>query len=445
MAPLKVLIVGGGIAGPALAYWLSKLDGRCDVTIAERAADLRASGQQIDIRGQGLAVMRRMGIEPAVRARVVDEQGLRLVDDAGRAWAVFPPNKTGEGRQGFSAEFEIMRGDLVRILHGLLPGDGDGDDRCAWRFGTSVDRFEQRGDGVRVFFSDASEADYDLVVGADGQGSRTRRAMLGPGARDPFRFLDLYISYFTLPKTERDENYGTFLLLPGNRVAATRVDNPKTMQVYLAVYDPRGERRDLAEAMRAGDAGRQKQIYADLFRDAGWEVPRLVDGMLHAPEADDFYNQTVGQVRMDRWSKGRVVLLGDAGYCPSPVSGVGTSLALVGSYVLAGEIARHLDQASSGSGASSEDHGRAIDAALESYETVLRPLVEATQKLPWGVPAIAYAETKWGVWLRKIILGLVSTLRINKLFERFSSDDFGGGWVLPDYPELKYENSKGTA
>lgn len=434
MAPLNVLIIGGGITGPALGFWLSQLN--CNITIIERTPDLRASGQQIDIRGQGVTAMRRMGIEAAVREKVVDEQGMKIVDEQGRVKAIFEANKTGKGKQSMTSEFEIMRGDLVRILYGLTRH------KCKYVFGTTVKDFEQSGKGVHVKFSDGKEDDFDLLVGADGQGSRTRRTLLGPDAKDPFQFLNLYMSYFSVPKTEKDENFATVLLLPRNRVVLTRVDNPKTMQVYLGVLDPKAELKELDEAMKAGDLKKQKESYADLFKGAGGETSRLMDGMLNSPLADDFYNQKVGQVKMDKWFKGRVVLLGDAAYCPSPISGIGTSLGLVGAYVLAGELSKHLKQEGTASGnavTSSEDYGPAIDAALASYESIFRPFVEVSSTLPPGGPAILYAETEWGVWLRNFVLGLVSTLRLHKLVERFSSDDFGGKWKLPEYPGLQYE------
>lgn len=429
MAPLKVLIVGGGITGPALAFWLAKLD--CDITIIERAPDLRASGQQIDIRGQGVTCMRRMGLERAVRDKVVDEQGFKLIDSQGCVRAYFEANKTGRGKQSFTSEFEIMRGDLVRIFYDHTK------EKCKYVFGTTVEDFEQLGNGVRVTFSDGKVEEFDLLVGADGQGSRTRRKMLGPNVPEAFKSFGLYLSYFTVPKTEKDENFATALLLTKRRVVSTRVDNPKTMQVYLGIMDPKGEQKDLDEALKAGDMEKQKQIYIDLFKDGGWEIPRLLDGLKNSPFAKDFYSQRVGQVKMDNpWSKGRVVLLGDAAYCPSPVSGVGTSVGIVGPYVLAGEIAKQLQKNKDGS---SGDHGHAIDAALESYESILRPFVDKAQKLPPGVPGIVYAETEWGIWIRYFIFGLFSKLRIAKLMERFSSDDFGGGWKVPEYPELKYE------
>lgn len=429
MAVFKVLIVGGGITGPALAFWLAKLD--CDITIIERAPDLRASGQQIDIRGQGVTCMRRMGMERAVREKVVDEQGFKLIDSQGNVKAYFEANKTGQGKQSFTSEFEIMRGDLVRILYDHTK------EKCKYVFGTTVEDFEQLGNGVRVTFSDGKVEEFDLLVGADGQSSRTRRKMLGPNVAEAFKSFGLYLSYFTVPKTEKDENFATALLLTKRRVVSTRVDNPKTMQVYLGIMDPKGEQKDLDEALKAGDMKKQKQIYIDLFKDGGWEVPRLLDGLKNSSEAKDFYSQRVGQVKMDNpWSKGRVVLLGDAAYCPSPVSGVGTSLGIVGPYILAGEIAKQLHKNKDGSAG---DRGKAIDAALKSYESVLRPFVDKTQKLPPGVPGIVYAETEWGIWIRYLIIGLFSKLRIAKLIERFSSDDFGGGWKVPEYPELKYE------
>ncbi|ROV94090.1 hypothetical protein VMCG_08245 [Cytospora schulzeri] len=415
----KILIVGGGITGPAVAFWLSKLD--YDITIVERAPDLRASGQQIDLRGEGLTVMRWMGLEPAVRAKIVDEQGLQFIDNKGDVKAFFPVNKTGKGKQGATAEFEIMRGDLVRILYDVTK------DKCRYVFGTSIEALDQRGDGVHVRFSDGTEDDFDLVVGADGQSSRTRRITWGPDAKDPFHFLRAYIAYFTVPKTEKDPNAFRWLSLVRRRVVMTRVDNPKTLQVYLCHANP--DCKEFEEALRSGDVKNQKAVWAEKFGDVGWEAPRLLDGMLNSPLADDFYFQKLGQVKMDKWSRGRVVLAGDAAHCPSPLTGKGTSLGLVGAYVLAGEISEHL-----GEGA---DRGQAIDAALLSYDRTLRPCVVEGQKLVWGVPEIVYPETEWGVWLLHFIVGLVATLRITKLFEWLSTDDdFGGDWKLPDYPKL---------
>ena len=159
MAQLKVLIVGGGITGPALAHWLSKVD--CDITIVERAPDLRASGQQIDLRGEGVAVMRKMGIESAVRAKVVQEEGAEFVDKNGRRQAFFGANKTGQGRQSLTSEFEIMRGDLCRIIFDATQG-------AKYIFGNSVATYKDTGSKVEVSFKDGRTDTFDLMVGADG-------------------------------------------------------------------------------------------------------------------------------------------------------------------------------------------------------------------------------------------------------------------------------------
>lgn len=429
MAPFKVLIVGGGITGPALAFWLSKLD-NCDITIVERAPDLRASGQQIDLRGHGITVMRRMGIEAAVRGKLVDEKGLQLIGDGGEVKVFLRANKSGRGRQSVTAEFEIMRGDLVRIIYDAVR------EGCTYRFGTTVEDLDQRGDGVRVRFSDGTAADFDLVVGADGQGSRTRRMAWGPGARDPFCPLGLCLAYFTVPKTDRDELYVLKrLALPGRRAVMTRVDNPKTQQVYLAIMDPKNP-EEIEEVLRDGDIKRQKEMWAEMYKDAGWEVPRLLNDMLSSPLADDFYFQKIGQVKMEKWSRGRVVLVGDAAYCPSPLTGKGTSIGLVGAYVLAGEISKHL-----GEGA---DRGQAIDAALESYDQTLRPCIVKAQELSWGVTKTLFPETRWGIWLTELIMGLLVKLHVIELLERFSSDNFSGDWNLPDYPKLYSQSNNGV-
>lgn len=423
MAPLKVLIAGGGLTGPALAYWLSKVD--CDVTVVERSPNLRASGQQIDLRGQGVTTIKRMGIEPTVRTKLVDEQGVQFVDGRGNVKAWFASNKTGKGKQSFSAEYEIMRGDLCQIMYDITK------DTAKYLFGTSIEAFDQVGEKVHVRFSDGKKDEFDLVVGADGQGSRTRRQLVGNPAdvEDPFRFLKLWLCYFTIPHAPQDEMKGSIYHMTKYRVASTRVDNPKTTQVYLAVH---GDSSDLEAVLKSGDQQKQKQAWADVYKDeTGWEVPRIMDDMLHSEPAKDFYFQKIGQVKLDKWSKGRVALVGDAAYCPSPITGKGTTVGIVGAYVLAGEIAKQLEKGH----VKSDD---AVEKALEGYERILRPFVDECQSLPPGVPRIAYVETTWGIAILHFVVGLIATLRINKLAEWFGSDEIGK-WKMPDYPELRYQ------
>jgi len=413
MARLRILIIGGGIAGPALALWLSKLDH--DITIVERFDGLRDGGQQIDLRGQGVAVMKKMGIEREVRAKVVDEQGARFVNSAGVCQAFISANKTGSGKQSASSEFEIMRRDLCRILYDRTK------EKATYVFGTTVTSLQQSASSVSVTFSDGSSAPFDLVVGADGQNSRTRRQLLGAGAPDPFTPLGLCAAYFTIPPQPGDANVVTIYHAPGGRAMATRRDNPRALQAYLMTT---ADCAALASALREGPAA-QHEALAVIFEGCGWQSARILEGMR---SAEDFYAQEVGQVKMDAWSEGRVVLLGDAAFCPSPITGMGTSCALVGAYVLAGEIARSCRDA--------EADG--VLVALKEYERRLRPFVEKAQAVSSLYPRIACPESQWVIWLIHTVIWLITTLRLDKLGSMLLSDDVGG-WDLPSYSELNVQ------
>ncbi|KAF9880302.1 oxidoreductase [Colletotrichum karsti] len=425
---LKVLIVGGGIGGPALAFWLAQLGH--DVTIVERNPDLRASGQQIDIRGQGVSVIRLMGIEPDIRAKVVNEAGIRFVNRAGKTQAVFEANKTGVGRQSFTSEFEIMRGDLVRLLFDRTQPLG-----VKYIFGNTIESLEQDTDSVTVRLTDGTTGTYDLVVGADGQGSRTRRLMLGPGEKDPFVPFNLHTALFTVPREKTDDNYATVCLLPKQRMMMTRTDNPHTSQVYMGMV-PQDKESDrlLLEAQKNRDLEAQKRIWIEMFKDAGWQAPRFLEALEEGGVSDDFYNFQIGQVRMDKWYKNRVVLLGDAGYGPSPMSGKGTTSAFVGAYVIAGEITKHC------TGPSAKD---GIPAALEAYDKAMRPFMKTVQDISFR-PNLLYPKSAWGITVINTILWLVSSLKIDKLFQKLQSDDVEG-WQLPDYPALPVKGTKKAA
>lgn len=440
--PLRVLISGAGIAGPALAYWLTRLPAPlpgCDITIVERHPRLRSSGQQIDLRGQGIAAMRRMGIEPAVRARLVSEPGTRLVDARGRSRAYFASNKTGKGAQGFTAEWEIMRGDLCEVLHELtepLPG-------VRYVFGCSVESFTQEerpqggsgGGRVHVKLSDGSEGDYDLLVGADGIGSRIRRQMFTDGRQpDPLKRLGVFIGFFTIPPQEGDDAAAAACNLPGGRMVMTRRDRPDCLRVYFTFV---GEDAELSRALKHGTVAEQKQAWANLFRpdmDTTWQMPRFLDGLLNSELADDFYTQELAQVRLDSWSEGNVVLLGDAAFCPSPLTAMGTSVALVGAYVLAGEIARACVKGAQEGHASPAER---ISEALAAYEKELRPFIMDVQNVPVAwiaktfIPrtSLGIAVFYWAAWL-------ITALRIDKLLMMLAPSDDRGSWKLPDYPEL---------
>ncbi|KAK3937375.1 kynurenine 3-monooxygenase [Diplogelasinospora grovesii] len=433
MAPLKVLISGAGIAGPALASLLVRITTfPCTIVIVERHPSLRSSGQQIDLRGQGVDAMRAIGIEPQVRRAHVNEPGMSFVNRSGKQIAFLAANKTGKGRQSFSSEFEIMRGDLCQILCQLTESHPN----VTYKFGTSVTSLTfpttNPDSPVSVRFSDGTEDRYDLVVGADGVGSKIRRLMNTHDnlPKDPFYPLGFYIAFWTIPPRPDDPPAATCCHLPGRRMLMTRRDRPDCLRVYFGAV---GNYPDLDSAFRSGDLQSMKEQVARLMiatkddEDVA-QMRRFLDGLLHSPLADDFYGQGLGQIKRDSWSSGRVVLLGDAGYCPSPASGLGTTVGLVGAWVLAGELAKACSK-------DPENPRAGVAEALRQYETTLGPFVHEAQQLWVGAFKAALPETKFGIAALHWILWGITTLKIDKLAMSFS-DDKRGTWDLPKYPEL---------
>ncbi|KAK3311211.1 uncharacterized protein B0T15DRAFT_66500 [Chaetomium strumarium] len=425
---LRVLVSGGGIAGNALAFFLAR-QGH-DVTVVERFPNLRATGLQLDLRGPGIEVLRRMGLEDAFRARAAPEQGMQWVDSSGRRRAYFPANKSGHGRQSFSSEFEIMRGDLCRLLY-------DAARTCKkpprYVFGTAIESLEQHNNGkdnhnVEVRFEDGKTDRFDLVVGADGQWSRTRRMMLGPGVQDGMqRVPGLYFAYFTMrrPMEDGDEYLATLYMAPGRRGMAIRRHSPHEMQVMLSCKtDP-----DRLESVPRGDVKREKQAVADIFKGAGWLTEDILKAM---SVADDFYLERYGMVKLPSWSSGRVALVGDAAYCPTVLTGMGTTCAMVGAYILAGEIGRYCAQGNGNDSSSHKSDG--LVAALENYERKFRPFMDKMQE---GI--LEKAESQWamtgsafGIAVLNCFMSLVSFFKVN-IADFFGIRETVKGWQLPDY------------
>ncbi|KAM5373072.1 hypothetical protein ACJA88_008600 [Fusarium oxysporum] len=370
MATLKVLICGGGCAGPALAFWLTRLGHH--VTIVERFPALRATGAQIDFREQGIATLKVMGLMDEIRARLVDEAGVAFVDTNGKILGTVLANTSGKGAQSITSEFEIMRGDVVRILYDATKDDVE------YVFNKTVGKFEQDDKNVLAHFSDGTSDTFDILVGADGQGSRIRKAIEPANAPDPYRKL------------------GHIKLL------------------YLILKDDSPE----VSSIHRGSVEQQKEFWTQRFRGAGWQTERFLEGM---KTTENFYSQEVVQVQTTTWHKGRVVLLGDAAYCPSPFSGMGTTLGFIGAYVLAGEIQKNPEN---------------LSLAFENYDKVLRPFVDEVQNIKLGLIRWAIPDTQLGVTILQWIAWFVCLLRIPYLISRFSSEE-KAGWPLPKYPALK--------
>lgn len=406
---LNILISGAGIAGPATAFWLSRLGHKC--TIIERFPGIRENGLQIDIRKEGVEAMRRMGLLDEVKKHVVDEPGTEFVDSKGKRVALFPKiEEDKHGKQGFTSEYEIMRYDLVKLLVDAS------NQNVTYRFDVSISAFENKEDCVVVTFSDGTVKTYDLLIGADGQGSRIRKMLLKSEGKETDETVNMgvYMCFFKTPRIPDTEKLTTLYIATRQRMLMTRVHSETEGQVYMAV---RGHAAELDRVLTQ-DVDTQKQFFAKLFAGAGWRAEELVDSM---NKSTDFYATSTHMIRSGVWSRNRIVLVGDAGYSPTPLTGMGTSVALIGATILAGEIARH-----------GAEH---LTEAFGAYERTLRPYVDIVQDIPKTVTKGPYCEGKTKLRFVNFLLFAATKLKLDRLFQTVilrSNDPFR----IPQYPEL---------
>nr|A0A2U8U2L4.1 RecName: Full=FAD-dependent monooxygenase asL4; AltName: Full=Xenovulene A biosynthesis cluster protein L4 [Sarocladium sp. 'schorii']AFD18251.1 L4 [Sarocladium strictum]AWM95786.1 FAD-dependent monooxygenase [Sarocladium sp. 'schorii'] len=430
MPQLKVLINGGGIAGNAIAFWLTKLGH--DVTVLERFPALRTTGLQLDLRGHGIEVLKRMGLDDAMKAKVIKEDGAQFVDTNGKVVAYFPAVDTSKGGvQAFTSEYEIMRGDICRVFYAATK------DRATYKFGTSVESFEDLGDSIKVQLTDHTVDHYDLLIGADGVTSSIRKMMLGPGVPDKFiQFQNLYASYFTIPAPIKpDEKYmANIFIAPGSKLLMTRRDNPERLQVYMGGKAP-GARLENA---RRGDTAEEKLGIEEFMQGCGWRTSEMIDELR---KADDFYLERLGMVKLDSWHRGRVALVGEAAWCSSVLTGMGTTSCLVGAYCLAGEIAKHCGRGDQGE---AKDDPMMVQKnlanALAGYEEKFMPFMHQVQD---GLSAKTGTRTympssQWGVTILNWVIKIIALLRLNMAGDWVIREAVRN-WKLPDYPELLKE------
>ena len=342
-----MLVAGASIAGPALAHWLGRRG--AEVTVVERAPELRPGGQAVDARGVTKEVIRRMGLDAAVRTARTETAGAYTVDADGKVLETYRADD--DGGDGYIAEIEILRGDLSLVLY------DDTRDSAEYIFGDRIAELTQDADGVDVTFAGGARRRFDLVVGADGLHSALRAMVFGPHERF-IGHLGLVMSFYTVPNEfGLDRWLIDYQDSVSGRSAGLRPIQDATRAMAMFSFPAAGLDVDYR------DVEAQKRLLRERMAGLGWLTPRILAHLDHTP---DFYLDQVAQVVMDRWSSGRIGLLGDAAFSSSPLSGQGTGLALVGAYLLAGELAAA---------------GWDPAAGFAGYERRMRSFVEANQEI----------------------------------------------------------------
>jgi 2-polyprenyl-6-methoxyphenol hydroxylase-like FAD-dependent oxidoreductase len=343
-----------------------------------------------------------MGLVERVRAGGTGEVGVRFLDDAGRT--VGEVAVDGFGGDGPTAELEILRGELSRIL---VEAGGDG---VEYLFGDRITAVDQDDAGVGVRFANGPARRFDLLLVGEGIRSTTRNTVFG--AEPDYRDLGFYTAYCTIPKTAEDDQWWRWYSTTRGRSVQLRPDNVGSTRACLNFRSPP---TDLVEIDRTRQALALREVYADV----DYLAPRVLDAL--AEDSSSLYVDRIAQVRLPSWSAGRVAVVGDAAYCATPVSGMGTTLALVGAYLLAGELGTH------------DRHADAFAA----YEQRMRPIAADAQKLPPGVPRIANPETGLGLALFRTAVRVGTSRPARAVAGRLmsSSSDSGETSLLPHYRE----------
>lgn len=386
----RILVSGASIAGPSAAYWLAEHG--VEVTVVERAPALRDGGSAVDFRGEQLEILRRMGgVLADVEAASTRMGDVTIVDANGACQAKVPAAV-------MSGEVEIPRGDLSRILYEHTK------DKVEYVFGDRTTSITEHAGGVDVTFQKGAPRTFDLVVGADGAHSGVRSLVFGP-ERDFATDLGYYVAYYTVPNHLGLDHAGQLYAEPGLGAMVTSHLDRDTLGValYFAAEPLVYDRHDIEQ---------QKQILRTRFRGAGWELPTLLDGLRRT---DTLFFDSLTQIRLDTWSKGRVVLVGDAAWAGGPGGG-GTGLGMIGGYVLAGELA------------TKSGH----ETAFAAYEQVIRPAAKMGQNQARRTGGFFAPASERGIRTRRHVYRALNTRPLNGLLTWLVNRS-ADAMSLPDY------------
>jgi 2-polyprenyl-6-methoxyphenol hydroxylase-like FAD-dependent oxidoreductase len=370
---MRVAINGAGIAGPSLAYWLQR-SGH-EVVLVEKAPQFRTGGYAVDFWGVGYTVAERMGILPEVRAQGYAFRELRMVDERGRKVGGFSIDVL---RQKMMDRFTtVPRGDLAAAIYRTI------ENQVETLFDNSISAIDERATGALVSFEHGPSREFDLVIGADGLHSTVRDLVFGP-ERQFEKPLGYRVAVFEVEGYRpRDALVFVTYTTPGRQVGRFALRGDRTMFSFIFASD----RMTSPEPLNAQE---RKAVLHQVFADAGWECPQILHAM---DQIGDLHYDRVSQIRMDGWSKGRVMLIGDAAACASLLAGEGAGLAMTEAYVLAGELNRA---------------GHDYRAAYRRYEQLLRLFVEGKQKSAGYFALALVPKTPVGVWIRNQVTKLMA-------------------------------------